>query len=142
LHLWIENDSIFINSGSEEISNDLVYVSEILYRAKFNLKDSFLIAVSKNKKKSCFKVYSVGILELKSDISPKIKKGLKFYCTNFEYRTGERLFGNAWRNDMKNGIWYYISKNNVLYIFTYKDNKLIRKEKFTNKQDYQILKTY
>lgn len=133
--------AFFINSGSEEISDDLVFVSEFLYRAKFNMKDSFLIAVSKNKK-SCFKVYSVGILELKSEISPKIKKGLKFYCTNFEYKTGERLFGNAWRNDMKNGIWYYISINNVLYVFTYKDNKLIRKEKISENLGKQSFRMY
>ncbi len=133
--------AFFINSGSEEISDDLVFVSEFLYRAKFNMKDSFLIAVSKNKK-SCFKVYSVGILELKSEISPKIKKGLKFYCTYFEYKTGERLIGNSWKNDLKNGIWYYISINNVLYVFTYKDNKLIRKEKISENLGKQSFRMY
>jgi len=113
---------------NHEDGSDNVFVGEEIFSSKNYYYKGNLLFVIKNKKKYHFKLINNDILYACSNLTSSVKKGNKFYCGSFEISKGVRLSGGNWKNNKKDGKWYYRGKNEFS-ILTYKQGEIIKKEK-------------
>jgi len=124
---------------NHEDGSDNVFVGEEIFSSKdYYFKDKLLI-IAKNKKRYYFKVINSDILYACSNLTSYVKKGNMFYCGSYEISKGVRLSGGDWKNNKKEGNWYYRGKNEFS-ILTYKEGKIIKKEKVLKNKP--VISTY
>lgn len=134
MHLWIDNDSLFINKEGEDISSDMVISGNVIFKGKCFIKKDTLIVI-KDRNKHLFKILDDGVIKTLFKINGYIKQGDIFLCSRYEYRNGNLLLGSAWKNGKKEGVWIYKTTEDKLYRLTYKNGKIVKKEFLKNKQD-------
>jgi len=133
-HLWIDNDSLFINKEGEDISSDMVISGNVIFKGKCFIKKDTLIVI-KDRNKHLFKILDDGVIKTLFKINGYIKQGDIFLCSRYEYRNGDLLLGSAWKNSKKEGVWIYKTNEDKLYRLTYKNGEIVKKEFLKNKQD-------
>ncbi len=112
---------------THENGSDNVFVGEEIFSSKdYNYKGKWLVVI-KDKKKYFFKFINNDILYACSNLTRYVNKGDKFYCDSYEIFKDVRLSGGDWKNNQKDGKWYYRNKNEFS-ILTYKRGKIIKKE--------------
>lgn len=128
LHLWLEKDSLFIKTEGEEISDDLIFQGNIIFKGKYFIKKDTLI-VQMNNKQFLFQIIDDGIVKALFQLNNYIDKNDIFYCSRYEFKNGDLLVGSNWKMNKKEGKWLYISKLGKSYRLTFKEGKLIKREK-------------
>jgi len=108
--------------------SDNSFVGEEIFTTKDYYYKGNLLVVINNKKKYYFKLINSDLLYACSNLTRYVKKGDKFYCGSYEISKGVRLSGGDWKNNKKDGKWYYRGKNEFS-ILTYENGKIIKREK-------------
>ena len=109
-----------------------------MFSKDVQFKDDLIIVINQNKT-FLFKRFSPDIIIAQSNILKHIKKGEKFYCSRYNQPDGAFLSGYSWKNNKKNGEWTYVNpKKSEVFIYTYKNGKIIRKKKISKDQTAKI----
>lgn len=113
-------------------SNDNIFEGEEIFSSKYYCYRDNLLVIVKDKKEYLFKGFNSDILYACSDLTKYIMKGDKFYCSTYEISEGVRLSGGNWKDNKKEGKWYYRGKNEFT-ILTYKKGKIVKKERIMDR---------
>lgn len=130
-----------ISHKHKDYSDDIFEGEEIFSSNNYYYKDNLLVII-KDKKKYIFKEFNSDILYACSNLTKYVLKGDKFYCCSYEISKGVRLSGGNWKENKKEGKWYYRGKNEFS-ILTYRNGKIIKKEKILeNKSKIPYYRVY
>jgi hypothetical protein len=123
----------------DTLQSDNIFIGDVvLFSKDVQFKDDLIIVKIQNKA-FIFKRFNSDIIIAQSNILKHIKRGEKFYCSRYNQPDGAFLSGNSWKNNKKNGEWTYVNpKKGEIYIYTYKNGKIIRKKKTSKDQTVKI----
>lgn len=132
---------IYINNGlfkiillpSEETlriqsDTDNKLLGEVVFVSKDIAYQNNVLIVNDQTKKYYFKKFNSDIFVALSNMSKYIKKGDKFYCSNYRFPDNSVLSGHTWKENKKDGEWIYI-KGGESFIYTFKNGIIIHKRR-------------
>ena len=124
---------------NDTLQSDNIIIGDVVLFSKDVQFEHDLIIVKNQNKTFIFRRFNSEIIISQSNILKHIKKGEKFYCSRYNEPDGAFLTGNSWKNNKKNGEWTYVNpKKSEIFIYTYKNGKIIRKNKKSKDQTAKI----
>lgn len=134
IKICINNNSLkIILLPSEEteriqLDSDNKLIGEVIFFSKDNHFQNDILIVKDQIKTYYFEKSNFEILISQSNIAKYIKKGDRFYCSNYRFPDNSVLSNGKWKNNKKDGKWIY-KKANEIFIYTFKDGIIVHKKK-------------
>jgi hypothetical protein len=105
--------------------SDNKFIGEVVFLSDdMHCLNNILIVTDKTKKYH-FKKSNSDILIAQSNMNKYIKKGDRFFCSNYRFQDKSTLSGYTWKNNKKDGDWI-LMKNDESYVYTFRNGKVVR----------------